>query len=225
MSPSEGIWVAWSGGKDSALVLLRLRQQGYPIAGLVTTVVGSPPLVPFHSLPLATVEQQARALGLPLVVVRFRRFPSDALYARRFRAVLRSLQCRCLAFGDIFLEDVRRYREKMLARLPLQLLFPLWEEPTAELAQEVLQKGIQALLTCVDQRHLSPHWLGKPYDATFLASLPPTVDPCGERGEFHTCVLHMPGFRFALAPAQTSPFCWAQHWQSIVLHTREVPSS
>lgn len=213
------VWIAWSGGKDSALTLLRLRQQGFSIAGLLSTVVGSPPLVPFHGIPEATLQQQAQALGLPLALLRFRQPPSDTHYARRLRAQLRSLGCQALAFGDIFLEDVRRYREAILEPLALPLLFPLWGSNPWALAQEVLRRGIRAIVTCIDPRLLPSEWLGKMYDATFLHALPPTVDPCGERGEFHTCVLTMPGFGFPLTVRSASPLHWAEHWHCSVVRT------
>ncbi len=216
---SRGVWIAWSGGKDSALTFFRLRQQGFSIAGLISVVVGSPPLVPFHGIPVTTLQQQAQALGIRLTLLRFRQLPSDALYARRFRAHLRSLGCQALAFGDIFLEDVRRYREAMVERLALQLLFPLWGNDPHAVAEEVVQNGIQAVITCVDIRQLSPEWLGKAYDAAFLRALPPSVDPCGERGEFHTCVLALPGFRSPLTVHGSSPIQWAEHWHGCVLTT------
>lgn len=221
----DGVWIAWSGGKDSAFTVVQLRREGFRPAGLISTVVGSPPVVPFHGIPLSTLQQQAQALGLQLVVVRFRRAPSDRLYTRRFRAVLRHLRCRALAFGDIFLSDVRRFREQMLRGLPLQLLFPLWGIPTTELAARILASGIQALITCVDTRCLSPEHLGKPYDEHFLQALPPTVDPCGERGEFHTCVLAMPDFRTKLHMTSALPTTWAQHWQGYLITTAVAHAS
>ena len=213
------VWVAWSGGKDSALTLLRLRRHGIPIAGLLSTVVGSPPTVPFHGIPAATLRQHAQALGVPLVLLRFRHPPSDRLYARRLRACLRQLGCRALAFGDIFLEDVRRFREEILAPLALHLLFPLWGTDSRALADEVLGSGVRAVITCVDVRFLPRDWLGREYAEDFLRAMPPEVDPCGERGEFHTCVLSMPGFRFSLALQSSVPVQWAQHWHGYRITT------
>ncbi|MCS6966852.1 MAG: adenine nucleotide alpha hydrolase [Candidatus Kapabacteria bacterium] len=224
MTPSAGIWIAWSGGKDSALTLLRLRQQGMPVAGLVSTVVGNPPIVAFHGIPVPTLSQQAQALGLPLQLLRFRQQPSNELYARRLRAFLHNLGCRAIAFGDIFLEDVRRYREQILAPLAVELLFPLWGEPSAILAREAIRVGIHAVLTCVDSRCVDPWWLGRPYVLALLDSLLPSVDPCGERGEFHTCVLSMPGFRFSLSLASWKPTVWAEHWHGWLVRTELAPS-
>ncbi len=225
MTLHDGVWLSWSGGKDSALALLSLRRQGIPVAGLLSTVVGSPPVVPFHGIPLATLRQQAQALELPLWTLRFPQPPSDLLYAHRLRQLLRRLRCRALAFGDIFLEDVRRYRERTLEGLPIHLLFPLWQRPSTELAADILRSRIHAILTSVDARLLNPSWLGRPYDETFLHSLPPEVDPCGERGEFHTCILYMPGFRFALIPFRKAMTTWADHWHVLLIRTRQQTKS
>lgn len=220
MAPSEGVWIAWSGGKDSALTLLWLQRQGVPIAGLMSTVVGSPPVVPFHGTSVRTLRHQAQALGLPLRTLHFRHPPSDTLYAHRFRALVRRLRCRALAFGDIFLEDVRRYRETLLEGLPIELHFPLWQHETAELVEAILQSGIRAIITGVDGRCLSPEWLGHPYDRVFLQTLPPGVDPCGERGEFHTCLLSMPGFSFQVTLQHRACLRWADHWYTLLFRSR-----
>ncbi len=214
MMPTSA-WLAWSGGKDSALALLQLQQQGVAIAGLISTVVGSPPLVPFHGTSLTTLRHQAQALGLPLQTLHFLHPPSDTFYAHRFRTLIRHLRCHALAFGDIFLDDVRRYRESLLEGLSVEPLFPLWQHPTAALAEMVLQSGIRAIITCVDRRRLSVDWLGHPYDRAFLSALPPEVDPCGEYGEFHTCLVDMPGFRFRLALQHRAPIQWADHWYTL----------
>ncbi|MEN3027560.1 MAG: ATP-binding protein [Chlorobiota bacterium] len=224
MTLSAGIWIAWSGGKDSALTLLRLRQQRQPIAGLISTVIGNPPTVAFHGIPVSTLLQQAQALGLPLQLLRFRQQPSNELYARRFRTLLHGLGCRAIAFGDISLEDVRRYREQILAPLAVELLFPLWGEPSDLLAREVLEAGIYAIVTCVDSRRLDPQWLGHSYDQAFLDALPPSVDPCGERGEFHTCVLSMPGFSSCLTLASWKPTVWAEYWHGWFIQTESAPA-
>ncbi len=204
------LWVAWSGGKDSALVLDRLRRQGIPPGGLLSTVVGTPPRVPFHGFSVRVLQAQARALGLPLSLVHFTHPPSDAEYADTLRRHLQRLRPSALAFGDIFLEDVRRFRQELFAPLGLRLLFPLWHVPSEQLAAEVLSRGIRAIITGVDTRVLPLERLGQWYDEEFLRHLPDEVDPCGERGEFHTCVVAMPGFQLRLSAGR--PFRWSGPW-------------
>ena len=197
------ILVSWSSGKDSAWALHRLRQT-HPgaIAGLLTTVNEAASRVAMHAVREELLEAQARAAGLPLHVVRIPSPCSNEVYAERMQAFV-SAAARDgfthVAFGDLFLEDVRRYREDNLRGTGLEPLFPLWEEPTAALAEEIIDAGVRAILTCVDPRKLDRSFAGRAFDRALLAGLPPSVDPCGENGEFHSFVHAGPMFR---APIQ-----------------------
>jgi uncharacterized protein (TIGR00290 family) len=184
--------LSWSSGKDSAWALHRLRQQrSADIVSLLSTFNEAFDRVAMHGVRRALVEAQARAAGLPLCPV-FLPWPcSNEIYERRLREVLHAARGRGsthVAFGDLFLEDVRDYRVRLLAGSGLEPLFPLWCTPdsTPGLAREMLSAGLQAVLTCVDPKQISADFAGRPFDARLLDDLPPNADPCGERGEFHT---------------------------------------
>lgn len=189
--------MSWSSGKDSAWALHTLRRQGLPAAALLTTINETAGRVSMHAVRLALLEAQAAAVGLPLIAVPLP-FPcSNAEYEDRMGAAVRRAVAdgfTHVAFGDLFLEDVRRYREERLAGTGLAPLFPLWGAPTAALAREMLDGGLEAYLTCVDPKAAPASIAGRRFDASLLADLPPAVDPCGERGEFHTCVVAGPMF-------------------------------
>ena len=197
----EPIVLSWSGGKDSALALARLRSDpGLEVVALLTTVTAGYDRVSVHGVRRALLEAQAAALGLPVHQVTIPPESSNQAYEAAMAAALGRLRerlpaVRRLAFGDIFLEDVRRYREEQVAALGFGALFPLWGEPTDALAREVLEIGFAARLVCVDTRALPAAFAGRGYDAALLAELPAGIDPCGERGEFHTFVSAGPGFR------------------------------
>lgn len=185
------VLLAWSSGKDSAWTLHRLRlDAGLEVAGLFTTLDPASGCVGMHGVPAHLVERQSEAAGLPLLPVAVPWPCSNTVYAE---AVLRalagardSLGITHVAFGDLFLEEVRAYREALLHGTGLEPLFPLWGEPTADLAREMVDGGLRAQLTCVDPRRLPAEFLGRQFDAALLRDLPPGVDPCGEAGEFHT---------------------------------------
>jgi uncharacterized protein (TIGR00290 family) len=191
--------VAWSSGKDGAWALAALRRSSeVEVAGLLTTISAPHDRVAMHAVRRALVETQADALGLPVTFVEIPSPCSDDDYAivmARATAEARASGIRAIAFGDLFLEDVRRYRELHLAEAGLTPLFPLWGRPTAGLAEEMLAAGLKAVVTCVDPRALPPEVAGRAYDHALLGELPPAVDPCGENGEFHTFVWDGPGFR------------------------------
>ena len=193
------ILVSWSTGKDSAWMLHVLRQQ-HPgaVAGLVTTTNEAFDRVAMHAVRRTVLERQAEAAGLPLFVIPLPWPCANADYERLMADACARFVAdgvTHMAFGDLFLEDVRRYRESRLAGTGLAPLFPLWRtKPTAELAREMIAAGLRARLTCVDPRVLDRSFVGRAFDAALLAALPPGVDPCGENGEFHSCVVDGPMF-------------------------------
>jgi uncharacterized protein (TIGR00290 family) len=193
------IVVSWSTGKDSAWMLLRLRQQ-HPrgVAGLLTTINDAFDRVAMHGIRRTLLESQARAAGLPVYSVRLPWPCSNEEYERRMSALVVQLvreEFTHVAFGDLFLEDVRRYRETRLEGTGLTPIFPLWKTgATSALAREMIDGGLQAVLTCVDPRTLDPRFAGRAFDDALLSELPPQVDPCGENGEFHSFVWDGPMF-------------------------------
>jgi uncharacterized protein (TIGR00290 family) len=190
--------LSWSGGKDSALALHRARAEGtVRVEGLLTTVTDGFDRISMHGVRTTLLERQARALGLPLEVARIPPRCGNDEYERTMRAALDPWRARggeAVVFGDLFLADVRAYRERLLAPTALTAHFPLWGEDTAALARRFLALGFRAILVCVDPRQLDPAFCGRDYDAALLDALPPAVDPCGEHGEFHTFVWDGPGF-------------------------------
>lgn len=192
------ILLSWSSGKDSAWSLHVLRQQGeYEVTGLITTFNSAFDRVAMHSSRRALVELQAQAAGLPLLAA-FLPWPcSNADYECAMKKVCDEAVAAgvsAIAFGDLFLEDIRAYREKQLAGTGLDPLFPLWQVPTAELARKMIGGGLRAKLVCIDPKKLSPEFAGRDFDEPLLRGLPATVDPCGENGEFHTFVYAGPMF-------------------------------
>ncbi len=188
MAPPK-ILLSWSSGKDSAWALHALRQAGTPPAGLLTTVNEAFGRVAMHAVREELLVAQAEAAGLPLMKVRIPYpCPNEAYEAAMAEACAEAVAqgFTHVAFGDLFLEDVRDYRIQKLAGTGLEPLFPLWGQPTAALARAMIAGGLQARLTCVDPRALDSSFVGRAFDAELLADLPPGVDPCGERGEFHT---------------------------------------
>ena len=192
------ILLAWSSGKDSAWALHVLRQQNqYEIAGLMTTLNAAFDRVAMHSTRRALVEMQAEAAGLPLIVAPIPWPCSNAEYEAAMKRVCDQALAdgiTAIAFGDLFLTDVRAYRERQLKDTGLEPLFPIWGLPTRELAQEMIGAGLRAKLVCVDPRQLASDFVGRDFDETLLRDLPAGVDPCGENGEFHSFVYAGPMF-------------------------------
>ena len=192
------ILLSWSSGKDSAWALHELRRAGdVEVVGLLSTLSEPYDRVAMHAVRRSLLDAQARAAGLPLWPVTLPSPCSNEAYEAAMGAALaraRAEGVEAIAFGDLFLEDVRRYREEKLAPTGIDPLFPLWGRPTAALAQEMLAAGVVAHLTCVDPRQVPGALAGRRWDAALLAELPPTADPCGERGEFHTFVSAGPMF-------------------------------
>jgi uncharacterized protein (TIGR00290 family) len=194
--------LSWSGGKDSALALWRLRREQREPVALITTVTESYERISMHGVRRVLVARQAEVLGIPLVEVRIPPVCVNEVYEGRMAEAFGSAPLSGLdavAFGDLFLEDVRAYREERLARIGKRSLFPLWGQDTAAVARQFVDQGFEAILVCVDPRALDPTFAGRCYDERLLAELPPGVDPCGENGEFHTFVHAGPIFAEPIA--------------------------
>jgi uncharacterized protein (TIGR00290 family) len=197
------ILLSWSGGKDSAWALHVLRRSPqYKIMGLLTTVNQKFDRVAMHAVRRELLEAQAEAVGLPLIQVPLPWPCSNADYECAMRAAIekaRGAGVTAIAFGDLFLEDIRAYREQQLKDTGLEPIFPIWGLPTRELAHEMVASGLRARLTCVDPKQLDRRFVGQDFSAEFLAVLPHGVDPCGERGEFHTFVHRGPMLKAPIA--------------------------
>ena len=200
------IVLSWSTGKDSAWTLRVLRRE-HPgaVAGLLTTINEAFDRVAMHAVRRELVSAQAEAVGVPLFAIDLPWPCSNEEYERRMGAAVKRLEAdgfTHIAFGDLFLEDVRRYREDRLAGTGLTPLFPLWKTmPTRDLAEEMIDNGVRACLTCVDPRVLPATFAGRPFDRALLADLPRGVDPCGENGEFHSFAWDGPMFAQPVAVA------------------------
>ena len=212
------ILLSWSSGKDSAWALHLLnRQHPGAVAALLTTVNEAMDRVAMHGVRREVLEAQARAARLPLRVVAIPHPCANEIYEQRMGAAVAAAVAEGFthaAFGDLFLEDVRRYREERLAGSGLTPLFPLWNIPTRALAREMIAGGLRARIACVDTSVLDARFVGRPFDDELLDDLPASVDPCGENGEFHTCVHDGPMFHelMDLEPGRLesrTPFTWA----------------
>jgi uncharacterized protein (TIGR00290 family) len=196
-------WLSWSSGKDSAWSLHALRQSGEAeVTGLFTTVNAAFDRVAMHAVRRALLEAQAYAVGIELHVIDIPHPCPNADYERimaDFVAGARGKRVEAMAFGDLFLADIRAYREGRLAATGIAPLFPLWGRDTRALAGEMIDAGLVAHVTCVDRARLDPSLAGRLFDRAFLADLPGNADPCGENGEFHTFVSAGPMFRKPLA--------------------------
>jgi uncharacterized protein (TIGR00290 family) len=199
------VLLSWSSGKDSAWTLHGLRRDpSIEICGLLTTMNSAFDRVAMHGVRRTVLEAQAAAAGLQLWIVPFPWPCPNEVYEQRMaeacaRAVAEKIDA--VAFGDLFLEDVRSYRIKQLAPTGLEPLFPLWKIPTSALALEMIAGGLRARLSCVDTKQLPATFAGREFDLDLLRDLPPEADPCGERGEFHTCVYAGPMFSAPLPVA------------------------
>jgi uncharacterized protein (TIGR00290 family) len=194
--------LAWSSGKDSAWTLHVLRSQGIKVSALLTTLNQAADRVAMHGVRRTVLESQAVAAGVPLWQVPLPWPCTNDDYEARMadacrRAVAEGFDT--IAFGDLFLADIRAYRERQLAGSRLTPIFPLWQIPTAQLARDMIGSGLRARLSCVDSRQLDAAFAGREFDVALLADLPASVDPCGENGEFHTCVYDGPMFGTPIA--------------------------
>jgi uncharacterized protein (TIGR00290 family) len=195
--------LSWSSGKDSAWALYRLRQRDdIEVAGLFTTVNAEFQRVAMHAVRLELLERQAAAVGLPLDVLNLP-YPCSNL---QYESVMKGFVQRsrengvgCMAFGDLFLRDIRAYREEKLKDTGITPIFPIWEIPTHELARQMISEGLRAYLTCVDPKKLPARFAGREFEPSLLEELPDRVDPCGENGEFHTFAVDGPMFHKPVA--------------------------
>ncbi len=199
-STAEPIVLSWSGGKDSALALAALRADPrFDVVALLTTVTAGYDRISIHGVRRSLLERQIEALRLPLHEIELQPSSSNEQYEAALERGLQDIRrrypgVRRVAFGDLFLEDVRRYREDRLPRLGFECVFPIWGRPTSRLAEEFIDAGFEARLVCVDTTQLDARFAGRAFDRGLLADLPPDVDRCGERGEFHTFVAAGPIF-------------------------------
>jgi uncharacterized protein (TIGR00290 family) len=195
--------LSWSGGKDSALALHALfMNPAVEVRGLLTTITDGYDRVSMHGVRSALVAAQAEAVGVPLWTVRIPASATNEQYEQAMLegfAAMHASGVEQIAFGDLFLEDIRAYRERLVARSPLRPTFPLWGRPTAELARRFTDCGFKAVLVCVDPRQLDVSHCGSEFDRTLLDALPSSADPCGETGEFHTFVYDGPMFGAPIA--------------------------
>ncbi|MEM4142657.1 MAG: diphthine--ammonia ligase [Candidatus Bathyarchaeia archaeon] len=199
----EKVIVAWSGGKDSAFALYEiLNSGGYDVKALLTTITRDYDRISIHGVRRVLLEQQAKALRIPLEEMFIPKGASNEEYEIELLKALLRYRDRgvySVMFGDIFLVDVRKYHKQLLAKIGLKGLFPLWGKNTRELAAQFINLGFKAVITSVDSTFLSKDFVGQNYDETFLANLPANVDPCGENGEFHSFVYDGPIFKEKIA--------------------------
>lgn len=199
MTSPEPILMCFSGGKDSALALDELRRRGeFEVVALLTTVTDAYDRVSMHGVRRSLLRQQAESIGLPLKEVVVPPRSSNEIYEREMGKAFRRFHAegiRRVAFGDIFLEDLREYREQQLAACGLAGEFPIWQRDTTELANRFIDDGFEATLVCINAQVLDHAFAGRLFDRELLRDLPPGCDPCGENGEFHTFVSNGPIFR------------------------------
>lgn len=201
-NPSGAVLFCWSGGKDGAMALHRLIEGGTRVAGLLTTLTEDYGRVCHHGVREVLLDRQAEALGLPVEKIWLRAGGTNEDYEEAMRAALGRAKAdgvEAVAFGDLFLEDLRRHREAKLAAAGMKALFPIWGEDTARLAREFPASGFRAVIACVDGHSLPGELAGMEYGPAFIAALPAGTDPCGENGEFHTFVYDAPVFRRPVA--------------------------
>jgi uncharacterized protein (TIGR00290 family) len=195
----EKVLVSWSGGKDSAFALYEiLKNQNYQISALLTTVTEDYDRISMHGVRRILLEQQVASLGFPLEIVCIPKNATNDEYELKMGQVLTKYKdagVTSVVFGDIFLDDLRKYREDKLATMNLQGIFPIWKRDTQDLAHSFMELGFKAMTTCVDTLMLGKQFVGRLINEQFLSELPPTVDPCGENGEYHSFVFDGPIFK------------------------------
>jgi uncharacterized protein (TIGR00290 family) len=217
--------LSWSSGKDSAMALYRvLKSEDFEIACLLTTITDRFHRISMHGVRESLLDAQAQSLNLPIEKVMIPYPCPNEIYEEKMANVLSALKSEDVThviFGDLFLQDIRRYREERLAQIDMTPVFPLWLEDTAKLAMEMLELGFRAVITCVDPKKLKPEFAGRLFDESFLGSIPANVDPCGENGEFHTFVYDGPVFRKQI-PIEVGPVVMRDGFQFADVTLRET---
>ena len=198
MNSEEKVLFSWSGGKDSALSLYEIQKRGeLEVESLITTVTADYDRVSMHGLRRELLHTQAESLGLSIEEVLISKEASNKEYEQNFESALRKYRdsgTTKIVFGDIYLQDIRDYREALMKRIGMECLFPIWGMDSSALAERFIDNGFKAVVICVDTEQLDAEYAGREYDASFLSDLPSDVDPCGENGEFHTFVYDGPTF-------------------------------
>jgi len=196
------VWLWWSSGKDSAWALHLLRRDpDVSVERLITTVTPTFGRVAIHGTRVSVLEAQASEVGVPLQLIELPYPCTNAEYEAALQPVLEeavATDLDAMAFGDLFLEDVREYRERFFSGIGVNLLFPLWGLDTRGLSRQMVESGVEAYVTCLDPKRIAPEYAGARFDHAFLDALPELVDPCAERGEFHTCATSGPVFERSL---------------------------
>jgi uncharacterized protein (TIGR00290 family) len=229
---STPILLAWSGGKDSTLALERLLGDArYIVVGLVTTVTSTYERIAIHGVRRSILHRQADMLRLPLIEAGIPPQASNDIYESAFASALKrareatSSDVSDIAFGDLFLYDVRNYREAMLTHLGWRGVYPLWNEHTGKLARRFIERGHRAILSCVNTQQLDAAFCGRDFDASLLADLPLSCDPCGENGEFHTCVHASPLFAESIPLTRGERVLRDGRFQYVDLIETDVPDN
>jgi uncharacterized protein (TIGR00290 family) len=199
MLREEKSLLSWSGGKDSALALSRIKNdENYRLVAFLTSLTKDYNRVSMHGIRQVLLERQAESLGLPLERVYISKNSSNEEYEFKMGSVLNKFiknGVTSVVFGDVYLEDVRKYREENLSRIGMKAVFPLWGSDTSDLATEFMDSGFKAIIACIDSKFLDRKLVGREFDKAFLSELPTNVDPCGEKGEFHSFVYAGPIFK------------------------------
>ncbi len=195
----EKVLVCTSAGKDSTFALYKILQdKNYKVVAMLTTVTRDYDRISMHGVRRTLLEQYAESIGIPLEMVFITKGADNAEYEKNMEAALRKYQKQGInscVFGDLFLEDIRAYREKNLAKIGMKGIFPLWEMDTKELAREFIDLGFKAVISCIDPKQIDKSFAGRVFDGSFLKDLPAKADPCGENGEFHSFVFDGPIFK------------------------------
>ncbi|MEE9174771.1 MAG: diphthine--ammonia ligase [Thermodesulfobacteriota bacterium] len=194
----KNILISWSGGKDSSLALYEIQKsRDYEVAALITTITSDYDRVSMHGLRTILLDEQASSLNIPLEKIFISKNASNDEYESRLKEVLlkyKQLGIRDVVFGDLFLEEIKKYREDLLGKIGMECVFPIWKRDTVKLAKKFIELGFKAITVCVDSNVLGKEFAGREFDEHFLDDLPKAIDPCGENGEFHTFVYDGPVF-------------------------------
>jgi len=195
----KNILISWSGGKDSSLALYEIQKsRDYEVAALITTITSDYDRVSMHGLRTILLDEQASSLNIPLEKIFISKNASNDEYESRLKEGLlkyKQLGIRDVVFGDLFLEEIKKYREALLQKIGMQCVFPIWKRDTVKLAKKFIELGFKAITVCVDSNVLGKEFAGREFDEHFLDDLPKAIDPCGENGEFHTFVYDGPIFK------------------------------